>query len=265
MVDAIAGKSCVPQMNALSHRWPLGLTRRTWPLFVVGLVVLLAAIVGFDAGASQAAIHWPANVRAVFSIITNFGLSDWILIPSLILFVVAAVTTRFRLRGGPKLLGAEITAIAAFVFIGVGLPGLVANLLKRIIGRGRPELFDAVGPFGFQNVFNDYTYQSFPSGHTTTSFAFACVIGFLWPRLFPWLLVAAVLVGFSRVPVGMHYPTDVLGGIVVGTLGAYAVRNAFAERRLLFTKKPDGRIYRRHRVLKRWLGRKVGGGTQRST
>jgi undecaprenyl-diphosphatase len=52
-------------------------------------------------------------------------------------------------------------------------------------------------------------------------------------------------VGISRVPVGMHYPTDVFAGLIVGMLGAYLVRNAFARRRWLFTTRPDGRIVRR--------------------
>ena len=245
-------------MNHASHRWPLGVSRRTWPLYLLGLLILLAALAGFDASVSQAAIGWPDRVRGFFFWVTDYGLSDWILIPSLIIFVLAALITRFVLNRRQRLLGAQIAAIAAFIFIGVGLPGLVANLLKRVIGRSRPELFDTIGPFGFHNVFNDYTYQSFPSGHTTTSFAFACVIGFLWPRLLPLALIVAATVGVSRVVVGMHYPTDVIGGIVVGTVGAYAVRNAFAERRVLFSKGRDGRVHRRRRVLHRAIARALG-------
>ena len=88
-------------------------------------------------------------------------------------------------------------------------------------------------------------FQSFPSGHTTTAIALAFVVGFLWPRLFPYFLAIGVVVGISRVPVGMHYPTDVFAGLVVGMLGAYLVRNIFARRGVLFEQRADGHIVRR--------------------
>lgn len=64
---------------------------------------------------------------------------------------------------------------------------------------------------------------SFPSGHTTSAFAVAIVWLALpaWRRLLPLLAVAG-LAGFSRVAVGAHWPMDVLGGALAGTLGAWA-------------------------------------------
>jgi undecaprenyl-diphosphatase len=46
----------------------------------------------------------------------------------------------------------------------------------------------------------------------------------------------------------MHYPSDVFGGLVVGMLGAYLVRNLFARRGWLFVTRPDGRIEARRPV-----------------
>ena len=64
---------------------------------------------------------------------------------------------------------------------------------------------------------------SFPSGHTASVFAFAvgwaALLG--WRRALP-LLAMAVVAGFSRVAVGAHWPVDVLGGALAGTLGAWA-------------------------------------------
>jgi undecaprenyl-diphosphatase len=150
-----------------------------------------------------------------------------------------------------------MTGLWAFFFVGVGLPGLLANIIKRIIGRGRPELFEQHGPLSFQNFLNDWTYQSFPSGHATTSFALCFVVSFISPRWFPWMLVFAIVIGFSRVVVGAHYPTDALGGALVGTLGAYLVRNFFASRGWLFRRRTDGHIeVRELTAVKRLLQRR---------
>ncbi len=241
-------------MIDLSKPWPLGLNRRTWWRFALAFVALLGVVVWFDPWFSRTLQAWPKPVNDFMADITDYGLSDWVLIPSLVLLVITGLFAVLIRKRGPHLALVEMTQLYAFLFVGVGLPGLISNLMKRAIGRGRPHLLDQVGSLNFENFFNDWTYQSFPSGHTTTAFALAFVIGFLSKRwLLPLVIVAAV-VGVSRVAVGAHYPTDVLGGIVVGTLGAYAVRNVFAARGWLFQYRPDGTIgLRRFAATKRLI------------
>lgn len=234
-------------MTDLTKTWPLGLDSRRWPLFCLGVILGVAILSQVDIWASRGAIAWPAQWRAPFFFITDYGLSDWILIPSLAV-VILAIPATLLLRRLPRLVAAEIAMFSGFIFLGVAIPGLIANLLKRVIGRARPDEFEAVGAFAFQNVFNDWQFQSFPSGHATTAIALAFVIGFLWPRLFPLFFVVGLVVSMSRVPVGMHYPSDVFGGLVVGMLGAYLVRNLFARRGWLFVTRPDGRIEARRPV-----------------
>lgn len=228
-------------MFDLEKPWPLGLDRKTWPIFLGAIVVVLAALASFDIAASRGAVAWPDAWRAPFFFITDYGLSDWILIPSLVLMILLRLAM-FPMRGVWQKATGELAMLSAFVFLGVGVPGLMTNLLKRLVGRGRPTEFEASGAFSFQNIVNDWTFQSFPSGHSATAVATAFVVGFLRPQLFPILLVVGIVVAISRVPIGMHYPTDVFAGAVVGMLGAYLVRNVFARRNWLFTQQADGRM-----------------------
>lgn len=228
-------------MFDLQKPWPLGLDRRSWPYFLIAIVIGLGLFASIDVAASRGAIAWPEPWRAPFFLITDYGLSEWVLIPSLALMILLRLAM-FPLTGVWKKASGELAGLSAFVFLGVGVPGLITNLLKRLVGRGRPTEFEEAGAFSFQNILNDWNFQSFPSGHSATAIATAFAVGFLFPPLFPILLVLGVAVAFSRVPVGMHYPTDVFAGVIVGMLGAYLVRNVFARRGWLFTQQPDGRI-----------------------
>lgn len=230
-------------MRFLEAPYPFGIRRQTWPLFALGALAVLLIAFPFDRRVSVWGTGLPDNVRWFFFYITDIGLAEWILYPSAFLSAASGLLA-VAMRSKPKPYRAlvQMTQLYVFVFLGVGLPGLIANIIKRIVGRGRPEVYDAAGTFSFDHFFNDWTYQSFVSGHAATIFAVAFVIGFLAPRWFWLALVVAVLVAVSRVIVGAHYPTDVLGGAIVGTIGAYVVRNVFASRRVLFEVRPDGTI-----------------------
>lgn len=244
-------------MLDLSKPWPLDLTWRGWTVFALGFVVLLTIVYWVDVPASLWAQSWPQPIRDFFFATTDLGKSDWFLIPSLALFIVCGLLALLIPKPTPKRALWQMTGLWAYLFVGVGLPGLIANLVKRVIGRGRPELVDQSGPLSFQSFVNDWMYQSFPSGHATTGFAICFVISFISPRWFPWMLLFAIAISVSRIAVGAHYPTDALGGALVGTLGAYAVRNFFASRGWVFRALPDGRIeMRKLTAVKRLLQRR---------
>jgi undecaprenyl-diphosphatase len=76
---------------------------------------------------------------------------------------------------------------------------------------------------------------SFPSGHTTTSFACATVLAVSVPRAAPFAYLLALAIGFSRIYVGVHWPLDVLGGIVLGTATALLL---LAGARRLSARRP---------------------------
>ncbi len=232
-------------MRDLSRPWPLGLSRRTAWLFVAGFVAAIAVLHLLDRPLTVWAAALPAEVHDVFEWLTRWGESDWILVPSLAGVLIAwllSLVTRDRVRAWSR----QLLAVSAFIFLGVGLPGLVSALLKRAIGRARPMEWTTEAPLAFTPWnWSAYTFQSFPSGHSTTAFAFALTIAFLWPRSFWPMLGLAVLIAVSRIVTGQHYITDITAGAVLGTLGAFAVRNVFVSRGWLFEAAGDGEIVRR--------------------
>lgn len=100
---------------------------------------------------------------------------------------------------------------AARGLLALGLAAAVANGPAKLVvgrrrpsGRGSPALIDLPGS------------SSFPSGHTASAFAFAVGAGRKLPVALPILLPAAGVVGYSRVHTGVHYPSDVLAGALIG-------------------------------------------------
>jgi undecaprenyl-diphosphatase len=90
--------------------------------------------------------------------------------------------------------------------------------VKAAVRRERPRLegIDAAGPLPAS--------LSFPSAHAATSFAGATLIGSLAPPLRPGLYVAAALMAFTRPYLGVHYPSDVVAGAVVGCAAGHALK-----------------------------------------
>lgn len=94
------------------------------------------------------------------------------------------------------------------------------NILKPLIGRARPFDLEAwKGLFVYPELVPRPHGLSFPSGHTSSSFAAAVVLIFTGKkRMYIPPLILAFLIAFSRIYVQVHYCTDVLAGMVVGTL-----------------------------------------------
>lgn len=120
--------------------------------------------------------------------------------------------------------------------IAMGIGALFVNVgLKNIVARTRPyEVIE-----GLRILVERQSDFSFPSGHSCASFASAFVYFRMAPKKWgiPALILAA-LIAFSRLYVGVHYPTDVIAGILIGILSALAamalvraVSNAVRRRR----------------------------------
>lgn len=103
--------------------------------------------------------------------------------------------------------------------VALGLSGLFINcIIKNVVARPRP--FTQVE--GLTYLIKRPRDYSFPSGHTSASFAAVVVFVRKMPRRYgiPFMILA-VLIAFSRLYLGVHYPTDVLAGVILGTLIAF--------------------------------------------
>lgn len=89
-----------------------------------------------------------------------------------------------------------------------GMAALFVQGIKLSVRRTRPMVIESLS-----KTLDKY---SFPSGHSGTAFALAAVALFVCPALFPVAALAAALVAYSRVYLGVHYLSDVITGAVVG-------------------------------------------------
>ena len=139
--------------------------------------------------------------------ITMLGDSGWFWIALSLLLMVPRQT---------RWIG--ITSLAAIV-----IGELITNVtLKNLVARTRP--YEVVE--GLVLLIEKQRDYSFPSGHTCASFAAAGVYWRMLPKKFGIpLVILAAMIAFSRLYVGVHYPTDVLAGLLIGLFAAWAARH----------------------------------------
>ncbi len=139
-----------------------------------------------------------------FSIITN--VNNWYI--SYIILLGISIT-----KGGRR---GKIAALGVLILIAV-TDQFSSHLIKELFHRIRPcnALQNVRTPVGFNGTF------SFPSSHAVNNFAAAVFFYKLFPKLKWVLFITASLIGISRIYVGVHYPSDVLGGAVIGSSFGY--------------------------------------------
>ena len=208
-------------------QWTEHLTKRR--LAVVSLLTLAAGgvkliedVVAEESGPVDEAILWfirdhvPAALNGFFAVVTLSG-SARFLMPLAAVAATASLLARRRVEA--VLVGASVVTAT-----------LVVWGMKAIVGRARPALWEAQWYWG----------SSFPSGHTLSTAAFttaaALAVARIWPRAGTLAMMLAVLwtglVAVSRLVLGVHWPSDVLAALCIGTFIPLliSVANDFAQR-----------------------------------
>lgn len=156
----------------------------------------------------------------------DFAMNVTALGSGLVVGIVVAVASVY-------LWGSRHRYSAVLLWIALGGSWILSSILKAFFNRPRPDLFPWRTPHAFQ--------ASFPSGHSITAMVGYATLAYLVARLIPqrglrWFTVCAAativaLVGWSRMYLGVHWPSDVLGGYATGLawasfcgLGLSAVR-----------------------------------------
>jgi undecaprenyl-diphosphatase len=178
---------------------------------------------------------WPVRI------LTDFGKAAYVLWPlAATLVLIALLFPSARGMARAVLIGFGTRIL--FIFFAVLLPVLAGEIIKNIVGRGRPFVGGQANAFNFSHFAGTEAYASFPSGHATAAFALAFAVSAVWPRLRGVMLIYAVLIGASRLVLLAHHPSDVVAGALLGVIGAMLVRYWFAARHLAFTIRRDGAI-----------------------
>ncbi len=178
---------------------------------------------------------WPVRI------LTDFGKDIYVLGALGGLLIVVAIVTP-ALRGIQRPLLLSLGTRLQFLFFAVLVSVLSGELIKWIVGRGRPFVGGHANPFNFSHFAGTEAYSSFPSGHATTAFALAFAVGAIWPRARIAMITYALVIAATRLVLLAHHPSDVVAGALVGITGAMAVRYWFAARRLGFAIHRNGSI-----------------------
>lgn len=217
------------------------LARHSLWLSAAGAALVIALMVAFDQTEIQLMPARGAPALWPIRILTDFGKDENVLsVLGVALVIVALVAA--GLHGTRRTLLLGLGTRLQFLFLSVAVSVLVAEILKYLIGRGRPFVGGKADPFNFIPLEGTGAYASLPSGHAVTAFALAFAVSALWPRLRVFMFTYAIVILLTRLVLLAHHPSDVVAGALVGMVGAMAVRYWFAARRLGFAIRGDGTI-----------------------
>ncbi|MCA1399143.1 phosphatase PAP2 family protein [Bradyrhizobium sp. BRP56] len=210
-------------------------------LVVIVGAVIITLMYAFDV--TEISLMPPRGTPGLWWVktLTDFGKDEYVLC-ALGLLLVAVALAAPALRGVPRATLLGFGTRLQYLFLSVVLSVAVGELIKWIVGRGRPFVGGKANAFNFQHFAGTEAYSSFPSGHSITAFALAFAVSAVWPGARFAMLVYALVIAATRLVLLAHHPSDVVAGALVGVIGAMVVRYWFAARRLGFAIHRDGTV-----------------------
>ncbi|OIO04347.1 MAG: hypothetical protein AUJ49_03050 [Desulfovibrionaceae bacterium CG1_02_65_16] len=205
-----------------------------WAALALPLVCVALGALGLYGGEAGVAAHfalWRAahpEARTLLELYTNWGN------PALYLVFAGMLIAGVK-RRRPELAGRALAYLAAQLVVSLA----IERVLKIGIGRPRPGVGGPFEPFSL-----DAAHNAMPSGHTVEmTVQTASLALFAKSLALPLLLGLSLgLMGFSRMALGAHHPTDLLTGLLVGALGGLLCRRwapTLAARVAPFLNRPD--------------------------
>ena len=188
-------------------------------LWVQGLLLFEAAsMIWFDRPIADFFHKNGSALQPAFDVVQQFGLGwPWLALSGLSFAFLRWGGEWERLRPNAAAMRAK-AFIPGFIFVAVAAAGLVADVLKIIVGRTRPKLMFADGTYDFTWFGLRADHWSFPSGHAATAAALMTALWCLWPRPLWFYVAGAALIAVSRVITGQHYLSDVVAGAAIGVI-----------------------------------------------
>ncbi len=242
---AVSGRALAQLVRTPSHsrraEAARKLARHSLWLSAAGAALVIVLMVAFDQTEIQLMPARGTPALWPIRILTDFGKDEYLLIALGAALVVLALVAA-GLHGTRRALLLGLGTRVQFLFLSIAVSAFAAEILKYIIGRGRPFVGGKANPFNFVPFEGTGAYASLPSGHAVAAFALAFAASALWPRLRVFMFTYAIVILLTRLVLLAHHPSDVVAGALIGMVGAMAVRYWFAARRLAFAIRADGTI-----------------------